>query len=166
MPRPRFITSLGSSWISRRTLKSLHTFSPSGLKGRFEAHVPAGSEARADRHWHQDDYDVLENSVIVGRIFKVPIAPRDRHWMWASGHNGHIRRAAHATSRRARPRWQRSPNRGGGSRHDQTRRRRQRPPRPVCKGGITPQWLRRHWRGDAAARGCGRGRGQRLSERS
>jgi len=45
MPRPRFITSLGSSWISRQTLKSLHTFS--------------------------------------------------RTWMWASGHNGHIRRAAH-----------------------------------------------------------------------
>jgi hypothetical protein len=21
----------------------------------------------------------------------MPIAPRGRHWMWASGHNGHIR---------------------------------------------------------------------------
>jgi hypothetical protein len=50
---------------------------------------------RAPIGWHQDDYDVLENGVIVGRIFKVPIAPQDRHWMWASGHNGHIRRAAH-----------------------------------------------------------------------
>jgi hypothetical protein len=50
---------------------------------------------RAPIGWHQDDYDVLENGVIVGRIFKVPIAPQDRHWMWASGRNGHIRRAAH-----------------------------------------------------------------------
>jgi hypothetical protein len=25
--------------------------------------------------WNQDDYDVIENDVIVGRIFKVPIAP-------------------------------------------------------------------------------------------
>jgi hypothetical protein len=27
--------------------------------------------------------------MLAGRIFKVPIAPQDRHWMWASGHNGH-----------------------------------------------------------------------------
>jgi hypothetical protein len=31
----------------------------------------------------------------VGRIFKVPIAPEDRPWMWASGHNRAMRRAAH-----------------------------------------------------------------------
>ena len=50
---------------------------------------------RAPIGWNQDDYDVVEHGVIVGRIFKVPIAPKDRHWMWASGHNGHLRRAAH-----------------------------------------------------------------------
>ena len=43
--------------------------------------------------WNQDDFDVLEGGVIVGRIFKVPIAPQDQPWMWASGHNGEIRRA-------------------------------------------------------------------------
>ena len=25
----------------------------------------------------------------------VPIAPQDRPWIWASGHNGNMRRAAH-----------------------------------------------------------------------
>jgi hypothetical protein len=50
---------------------------------------------RAPMGWNQDNYDVLEDGVIVGRIFKVPIAPQDRPWMWASGHNGHVRRAAH-----------------------------------------------------------------------
>ena len=50
---------------------------------------------RAPIGWNQDDYDVLENGVVVGRIFKVPIAPQDRNWMWTSGHNGRIRRAAH-----------------------------------------------------------------------
>jgi hypothetical protein len=25
---------------------------------------------------------VLDDGVIVGRIFKVPIAPQDRHWVW------------------------------------------------------------------------------------
>jgi hypothetical protein len=42
-----------------------------------------------------DDYDVLENGVVVGRIFKAQVAPQDRPWMWASGHGRHIKRAAH-----------------------------------------------------------------------
>jgi hypothetical protein len=50
---------------------------------------------RAPIGWNQDDFDVVEEGVIVGRIFKVPIAPQDRPWMWRSGHNGQIRRAAH-----------------------------------------------------------------------
>jgi hypothetical protein len=50
---------------------------------------------RAPIGWNQDDFDVLENGVIVGRIFKVPIAPEDRPWMWANGHNRAMHRAAH-----------------------------------------------------------------------
>jgi hypothetical protein len=50
---------------------------------------------RAPIGWNQDDFDVVEDGVIIGRIFKMPIAPEDRHWMCASGHNGEIRRAAH-----------------------------------------------------------------------
>ena len=48
---------------------------------------------------NQDDYDVLENGVVVGRIFRVPVAPQDRPWMWASGHNDDIRRAAYGYER-------------------------------------------------------------------
>jgi hypothetical protein len=44
---------------------------------------------------NQDDYDVLEDGVVVGRIFKVLVAPENRPWMWASGHHGDLRRAAH-----------------------------------------------------------------------
>jgi hypothetical protein len=43
---------------------------------------------------NQDDFNVLEDGVVVGRIFLSPGAPQDRQWMWASGHNGEIRRAA------------------------------------------------------------------------
>ena len=50
---------------------------------------------RAPIGWNENDYDVLEDGVVVGRIFKVPIAPGDRHWMWTSGQNSHIRREAH-----------------------------------------------------------------------
>jgi hypothetical protein len=35
------------------------------------------------------------NGVVVGRIFLAPAAPAGRQWMWASGHNGDIRRAAY-----------------------------------------------------------------------
>jgi hypothetical protein len=59
--------------------------------------------------WSDDDYDVLENGVVVGRIFLSPAAPRD---LWASGHNGEIRRAARGyTSRHTKPRWLRSKSR-------------------------------------------------------
>jgi hypothetical protein len=45
---------------------------------------------------NQDDYDVLENGVVVGRIFCLDaVGPQGRPWMWASGHNGDIKRAAH-----------------------------------------------------------------------
>jgi hypothetical protein len=53
------------------------------------------SRSRPPSQWRDDDYDVLEGGVVVGRIFTSPATPQDRQWMWASGHNGDIRRAAH-----------------------------------------------------------------------
>ena len=42
-----------------------------------------------------EDYSVLEDGIVVGRIFLSPGAPADREWMSASGHNGELRRAAY-----------------------------------------------------------------------
>ena len=44
-----------------------------------------------------DDYDVLEDGKVVGRIFHLDAAaPEGRPWMWASGHSADsISRAAH-----------------------------------------------------------------------
>jgi hypothetical protein len=44
---------------------------------------------RAPIGWNQDDCDVLEDGVIVGRIFKVPIAPEDTPWMWTLSYGHH-----------------------------------------------------------------------------
>jgi hypothetical protein len=44
---------------------------------------------------NQEDYDVLEDGIIVGRIFLVPNGPPNKPGMWASGHNREIRRAAY-----------------------------------------------------------------------
>ena len=39
---------------------------------------------------------MLEDGVVVGRIFFLDaVGPQGRPWMWASGHNGDIKRAAH-----------------------------------------------------------------------
>jgi hypothetical protein len=54
------------------------------------------SVSRPSGQWRDDDYDVLENGVVVGRIFCLDaVGPQGRPWMWASGHNGEIKRAAH-----------------------------------------------------------------------
>jgi hypothetical protein len=74
-----------------------------------------------DRRSHQGD---VPAGVIVGRIFMSPGAPQDWQWMWASGHNGQISRAAHGyeSTREAAMAafakcWRR--NEGGRASHDQ-----------------------------------------------
>jgi hypothetical protein len=58
------------------------------------------SALRPPGQWRDDDYSVLENGVGVGRIFfHDAVGPQGRPWMWASGYNGEIRRAAHGPSR-------------------------------------------------------------------
>jgi hypothetical protein len=52
--------------------------------------------SRPSGEWRDDDYDVLENGVVVGRISKEQTAPQGRSWGWASGHSAAtIKRAAH-----------------------------------------------------------------------
>jgi hypothetical protein len=60
------------------------------------------NNSRLSGRWSDDDYDVLENGVVVGRIFKEPVPPQDQPWMWASGHNREIRQAARGYNEPAR----------------------------------------------------------------
>ena len=43
--------------------------------------------------WSEDDYDVVVDSVVVGRIFTSLVAPKDAPWLWSFAH-------AHALNRR------------------------------------------------------------------
>jgi hypothetical protein len=47
------------------------------------------SASRSSGTWSDDDYDVLEESGVVGRIFKANAAPVGSPWMWtlAFGHH-------------------------------------------------------------------------------
>jgi hypothetical protein len=45
---------------------------------------------------NQEDYSVLVDGAVIGRIFKAPVAPQDRPWMWASGHSADsVKHATH-----------------------------------------------------------------------
>jgi hypothetical protein len=63
---------------------------------------------RPSGEWSDDDYDVLADGVVVGRIMKAAAKSPDASWLWAA-------RRRTATRRRARQRWPRSPRVGGGS---------------------------------------------------
>ena len=41
------------------------------------------SASRPSGEWNDDDYDVLANGEVVGRIFKANAAPVGSPWMWA-----------------------------------------------------------------------------------
>jgi hypothetical protein len=50
------------------------------------------SASRPSGEWNDDDYDVLADGVIVGRIFKVNAAPVAQPWMWTLAMEHHENR--------------------------------------------------------------------------
>ena len=44
------------------------------------------SASRSSGQWRDDDYDVVEEGVIVGRIFLSLIAPKVTPWFWSLAH--------------------------------------------------------------------------------
>jgi hypothetical protein len=40
------------------------------------------SASRSSGEWNDDDFDVLANNEVVGRIFKANAAPVGEPWMW------------------------------------------------------------------------------------
>jgi len=47
------------------------------------------SASRLSGEWSDDDYDVLSDGIVVGRIMKAAAAPVGQPWLWtlASGHH-------------------------------------------------------------------------------
>ena len=74
------------------------------------------SASRPSGEWNDDDYDVLAEGVIVGRIMKAAASPVETPWLWtlAFGHH-EDRTRTHDMRRPATPRWPRLPRAGGGS---------------------------------------------------
>ena len=42
--------------------------------------------SRPTGHWRDDDYDVICEAAVVGRVFLSPDGPQERQWMWTLAH--------------------------------------------------------------------------------
>jgi hypothetical protein len=49
-----------------------------------------GSASRPSGEWNENDYDILADSTVVGRVLKVHTAPVGMPWMWTLAF-GHLR---------------------------------------------------------------------------
>ena len=47
------------------------------------------SASRPSGEWNDDDYDVLADGAVVGRIMKAAAAPVDQPWMWTLAFGRH-----------------------------------------------------------------------------
>ena len=47
------------------------------------------SASRLSGEWSEDDYDVLADGVVVGRIMKAAAAPVDAPWLWTLAYGYH-----------------------------------------------------------------------------
>jgi hypothetical protein len=62
------------------------------------------SASRPSDEWNDDDYDVLADGAVIGRIWKVHAAPVGSPWMWTLDFGTtKIARRRTATRRRVRP---------------------------------------------------------------
>ena len=72
--------------------------------GRELLILKLASASRRSGHWNDDDFDVLANGVVVGRMFKANAAPVGSPWMWAlifPHHEGHSPTHGYAATREA-----------------------------------------------------------------
>jgi hypothetical protein len=59
-----------------------------GWKRNYLILKPA-SASRTSGEWTDDDYDVLANGEVVGRIFKAAASPVATSWMWTLAYGHH-----------------------------------------------------------------------------
>ena len=58
------------------------------------------SALRSSGEWSDDDYDVLADGVVVGRIMKAAAKPPDASWLWTLAYGQHEDRTRRTATRR------------------------------------------------------------------
>ena len=59
------------------------------------------SASRSSGEWGEDDYDVLADGKVVGRIFKAAASPEGKPWMWTVLLSHHEDRTGYEPTREA-----------------------------------------------------------------
>jgi hypothetical protein len=59
------------------------------------------SASRSSGEWGADDYDVLADGVVVGRVFKTAASPAGKPWMWTVLLGHHEDRTGYEPTREA-----------------------------------------------------------------
>jgi hypothetical protein len=68
------------------------------------SHFKRASASRPSGEWSDDDFDVLADTAVVGRIFKANAAPVSSPWMWTLAfgyHEDRTRTYGYAATREA-----------------------------------------------------------------
>jgi hypothetical protein len=74
------------------------------------------SASRPSGEWSEDDYDVLADGVVVGRIMKAAASPVGSPWMWTLAFGQHEDRSpTHGYAATRTPPWLRSLRAGGAN---------------------------------------------------
>jgi hypothetical protein len=66
--------------------------------------LKSASNSRPSGEWNEDDYDVVADGLVVGRIMKAAAVPVGMSWMWTLGYGYHEDRTpihGYAASREA-----------------------------------------------------------------
>ena len=51
--------------------------------------LKSASKSRSSGEWNEDDYDVVADGLVVGRIMKAAAVPVETSWMWTLGYGYH-----------------------------------------------------------------------------
>jgi hypothetical protein len=62
--------------------------------------LKGAAASRSSGDWSDDDYDVLADGVVVGRIMKAAAKPADASWLWTLAFGQHEDRTPDARLRR------------------------------------------------------------------
>jgi len=47
--------------------------------------LKSASKSRPSGEWNEDDYDVVADGLVVGRIMKAAASPQGMSWLWTLG---------------------------------------------------------------------------------
>src|SRR5262245_8756789 len=87
MPRPRIGTSI---------IEAVFCSSGGRAGDRMTAErliLKRASTSRSSGEWSDDDYDVLGDGIVVGRVMKATAAPVGSPWLWTLAYGQHENRS-------------------------------------------------------------------------